>query len=189
MLNSSPPRQSYLQFHVPLDLRARWYKDARAALSGVKGVRWQNGNFHFTVAFFGDDYDVAKVQEVAEILNGELMGTIAPRISFDKLDAFTGQDGKGNLHYLNLTASHAPEEWDASVEKVRTKLKDCGYKLGPFRTHVTLARIPVGSISLEDLMDRIGRVKVPSFTLTLNKADYTYRNPYDVIREWTFPVR
>ena len=183
---TNTPRQSYLQFHVPLDRNARWYKDAMAALGGVRGVRWQNGNFHFTVAFFGDNYSIAKAAEVAEVLNGELMGTIAPCLSFDTLDAFTGN--KGEAHVLYLTASHVPDEWEALVEKVRIKLKECGYKIGPYRTHVTLARIPVGSISLEDLKERIGRVTVPSFTLILNKADYTYRAPYCVIREWAFPV-
>ena len=179
-------RPSYLQFPLSLDLRALWYRDLMAALGGVKGVRWQKGFFHVTAAFIIDEIDVAEAKKMAEVMGEELAGVAAPVLAFDKLEAFTTQGG--GMHVVYLTASRVPDEWVALIDLLQAKLIGLGYHLGPFQLHVTLARVPAGSIALEVLRGRIGRVAVPQIHSTLAKADYRfYREFKSAVREWTLP--
>ena len=94
--------KSYLQFHVPLDRRAGWYRALKAALGGVRGTRWQDGHFHVTVAFINDGVDVAGAGKLAEVMDGELAGMAAPVLSFDTLEAFTTQGGEGCIQEWTL---------------------------------------------------------------------------------------
>ena len=182
------PRRSYLQFHIPLDRGAGWFRDLNNALAGVRDVRWQPGFYHITAAFVNDKIDTAEAEEVAEILDGMLKGAAAPVVTFDTLDAFTTQGG--GTHVVYLTASRVPDEWKALVDKVRSTLKGHGYHLGPYQLHVTLARIPAKSIDLESLRERIAEVDIPAFSSTLATADYRfYREFKHAVREWTLPVR
>ena len=177
-------RPSYFQFHVPLDRRARWYRALKAALGEVRGVRWQDGHFHVTVAFINDGVDVAEAGKLAEVMDGELAGMAAPVLTFDTLEAFTTQGG--GMHIVYLTASRVPDEWAAFVDRLRAKLIGLDYHLGPFQLHVTLARVPAGSIGLDALRHRIGRVAAPQISSTLMKADYRfYREFKRAVREWT----
>ena len=176
--------KTYLQFHVPLDRRARWYRALKAALGGVRGTRWQDGHFHVTVAFINDEVDLAGAGKLAEVMNGELAGMAAPVLTFDTLEAFTTRGG-GGMHIVYLTASRVPEEWAAFVDRLRAKLIGLGYHLGPFQLHVTLARVPAGSIGLEDLRRRIGRVDAPELSSTLAKADYRFYREFKwAVRKW-----
>ena len=176
--------KSYLQFHLPLDRRAGWYRALKAALGGVRGTRWQDGHFHVTVAFINDGVDVAEAGKLAEVMDGELAGMAAPVLTFDTLEAFTTQEG--GMHIVYLTASRVPDEWAAFVDRLRAKLIGLDYHLGPFQLHVTLARVPAGSIGLDALRHRIGRVAAPQISSTLMKADYRfYREFKRTVREWT----
>lgn len=176
--------QSYLQLFVPLDRRARWYRALKAALGGVRGARWQDGHFHVTVAFINDEVDVAGAGKLAEVMDGELAGMAAPVVTFDTLDAFTTQ--RGGMHIVYLTASRVPEEWAAFVDRLRAKLIGLGCHLGPFQLHVTLARVPAGSIDLDTLRCHIGRVAAPQISSTLTKADYRFYREFKwAVREWT----
>ena len=86
--------KTYLQFRVPLDRGAGWYRALKAALGGVRGTRWQEGHFHVTVAFINDEVDMAGAGKLAEVMDGELAGMAAPVLNFDKLEAFTTQGGR-----------------------------------------------------------------------------------------------
>lgn len=181
-------RQSYLQLFVPLDRRAGWYRALKAALGGVRGTRWQDGHFHVTVAFINDEVDMAGAGKLAEVMDGELAGMAAPVLTFDTLDAFTTQGG--GMHVVYLTASRVPDEWAAFVDRLRATLIGLGYHLGPFQLHVTLARVPAGSIDLDALRRRIGRVEAPRIPSTLTKADYRFYREFKwAVREWTLPTR
>ena len=176
--------KSYLQFHLPLDRRAGWYRALKAALGGVRGTRWQDGHFHVTVAFINDGVDVAEAGKLAEVMDGELAGMAAPVLTFDTLEAFTTQGG--GMHIVYLTASRVPDEWAAFVDRLRAKLIALGYHLGPFQLHVTLARVPAGSIDLEELRARLVRIDVPKMSLALTKADYRFYREFKwAVREWT----
>lgn len=176
--------QSYLQFHVPLDRRAGWYRAVKRALGGVKP---QEGHFHITVAFIKDEIDLVKAKKVAEILDEELKGMTAPTFVFDTVDAFLSDNRVKSI--VNLTASRVPEEWVAFVDRIRTRLSSAGYHLGSYRLHVTLARVPIKNIGLEALQARLARIAVPPMSLTLTKADYRFFQEYDwFVKEWPFSV-
>ena len=178
------PGKTYLQFLVPLNRRAGWYRALKAALDGVRGTRWQDGHFHVTVAFINDEVDVAGAGKLAEVIDGELAGMAAPVLTFDTLEAFTTQGG--GMHIVYLTASRVPNEWAAFVDRQRAKLIGLGYHLGPFQLHVTLARVPAGSIDLEELRAGLVRIDVPKMSLALTKVDYRFYREFKwAVREWT----
>ena len=109
---------------------------------------------------------------------------ISPVLTFDMVEAFKTQGG--GMHIVYLTASRVPDEWAAFVDRLRAKLIGLGYHLGPFRLHVTLARVPAGSIGLDDLRRRIGRVNAPPLSSTLTKADFRFYREFKwAVREWT----
>lgn len=175
---------TYLQFFVPLDRRAGWYRAVERALGRVKP---QEGHFHITVAFIKDEIDLVGAGKVAEILDEELKGMTAPTFVFDSVGAFLSENREKSI--VNLTASRVPEEWVAFVDRIRTRLSSAGYHLGPYRLHVTLARVPIKYIGLEALQARLARIAVPPMSLTLTNADYRfYREFKRAIREWTMPV-
>ena len=152
---------TYLQFFVPLDRRAGWYRAVERALGRV---RPQEGHFHITVAFIKDEIDLVGAQQVAEILDEELKGMTAPTFVFDTVDAFLSESRVKSI--VNLTASRVPEEWVAFVDRIRTRLSSAGYHLGPYRLHVTLARVPIKYIGV-----------------------YRFFQEYDwFVKEWSLPV-
>lgn len=184
-MNDPVLRRSYLQFHVPLDMRAQWYEDLKEALDGVEGARWQNGHFHVTAAFINDEIGPEEAGKVSGALDDVLRNVTAPVIRFDSIKAFTTRGG--GEHVVYLAASDVPEELETLVGKVRERLEESGYRLGPFRLHVTLARIPSGSIGLEALRRRLQGVGAPDLTRALKKADYRfYREFRRTVREWSF---
>ena len=173
--------QTYLQLFVPLDRGAGWYRAVERALGRV---RPQDGHFHITVAFINDEIDLVGAKKVVEILDKELKGMAAPTLVFDTVDAFSGQ--KSGKSVVNLTASQVPEEWVTFVNRIRARLSSAGYHLGPYRLHVSLARVPLAIIGLEELRARLARIDVPKMSLTLTKADYRFYREFKwAVREWT----
>lgn len=174
-------KESYLQIHVPLDNNSPWFRDLRAALDKV-AKRWYT-RFHITIAFIEDELDINEARKVADLLYSTLSGAGPLDITFDKLDAFTNQSG--SEYIVNLTASNDQPALTDLVNKVRTKLTEHGYHLGPYRLHVTLSRIKTNDIDLKPLQDIIGTVKIQPFTLSLSRADYRFlKERTNTIREW-----
>lgn len=180
--------QSYLQFCVLLRVhRSKWYLGLKAALGGVRGVNWHRvESFHITAAFIenlpGPDGDA----RVVSLLDEELKGLLAMDVTFDTVVAFTGTGG--DKHYVCLSATEPAPALTEVIDKIRANLEAHGYCLGPYRFHVTLAEIPAGSIGLKELQSRVGSVSVPTFSLTLTKADYRFKGAKKAIRPWTLPV-
>ena len=77
-----------------------------------------------------------------------------------------------------------PEERVAFVDRIRARLSSVGYHLGPYRLHVTLARVPSAIIGLEELRARLARIDVPEMPRTLTKADYRFKGAKESIKEW-----
>ena len=173
-------KESYLQIHVPLDYNSPWFQHLRAALAKV--TREWHRSFHITLAFIKDKLDIIAAREVANLLYSVLSGVGPLSITFDKLDAFPNQ--KGTQHIVNLTASRDQPALTDIVNKVRTKLIEHGYNLGPYRLHVTLSSIKVTDIDLEPLQEIIGSVKMQPFTLTLYRADYRFLGETNTIKKW-----
>ena len=183
----STPLQSYLQFCVPLRVhRSKWYLGLKAALGGVRDVSWHSEErFHVTAAFIknlpGPDEDA----RVVSLLDKDLKGLPSMDITFDTVVAFTGTGG--DKHYVCLSAMEPPSALTDVIGKIRARLTALGYCLGPYRFHVTLADIPVGSIGLKELQARVGSVSVPRFSLTLTRAEYrAFKRPLPEIPAWTF---
>ena len=116
------------------------------------------------------------------MLDEELKGMTAPAFVFDTVDAFPAENSEKNIVYL--TASQVPEEWVAFVDRVRARLSSAGYHLGPYRLHVTLARVPLECIGLEALQARLARIDVPKMPRTLTRADYRFKGAKESIKEW-----
>ena len=111
----------------------------------------------------------------------------APTFVFDTVDAFLSESRVKSI--VNLAASRVPEEWVAFVDRIRTRLSSAGYHLGPYRLHVTLARVPIKYIGVDALRARLARIDVPKMSLTLTKADYRFFQEYDgFVKEWSLPV-
>ena len=175
--------KTYLQFRVPLDRGAGWYRAVERALGRV---RPQDGHFHMTVAFINDEIDLVGAEKVVEILDEELHGMTAPTLIFDTVDAFRGQNSGKSI--VNLTASRVPEEWVACVNRIRSRLSGAGYHLDSYRLHVTLAYVPQKLIGLETLRASLARIAVPPMSLTLTKADYRFKGTEEGIWVWPLPV-
>ena len=176
------PLQSYLQLRVPLLVKdSKWHQCLKASLGGVRGVNWHSeGRFHITAAFIQDMLNPIGLDQITTILREELQGFSSVDVTFDTIVAFTGTGG--DKHYVCLSATELAPALTDIIGKIRAKLTAHGYCLGPFRFHVTLAEIPVGSIELEGLRSRIGGVSVPSFTLALKRIEYrTYERPSRLI--------
>lgn len=179
--------QSYLQFCVPLRVtRSKWYLGLKASISGVRDVNWHRvESFHITAAFIkhlpGPDGDA----RVVSLLDEALKDLQAMDITFDTVVAFTGTSG--DKHYVCLSATEPAPALTDVIGKIRAKLEAHGCCLGPYRFHVTLADIPVGNIGLKELQARIGSVTVPTFALTLTRAEYrAFRRPLPEIPAWPF---
>ena len=173
-------KESYLQIHVPLDYNSPWFQHLRGALAKVSR-KWHR-HFHITVAFIKDELNINAAREVANLLYSVLSGVGPLSITFDKLDAFPNE--AGSQHIVNLTASCDQPALTDIVNKVRTKLIEHGYNLGPYRLHVTLSSIKVTDIDLEPLQEIIGSVKMQPFTLTLYRADYRFLGETNTIKKW-----
>ena len=180
-------RPSYLQFRVPLRVtRSKWYLGLKASLGGVRSVNWHSErSFHITAAFIKNLPGLDGDARVVSLLNEELKGLPVMDITFDTVVAFTGTGG--DKHYVCLSATEPAPALTDVIGKIRAKLTAHGYSLDPYRFHVTLADIPVGSIGLKELQARIGSIFVPTFTLTLTRAEYrAFQRPLPEIPAWPF---
>lgn len=180
--------QSYLQFCVPLRVtRSKWYLGLKASLGGVRGVNWHSEkSFHITAAFIKNLSGPDEGARVVSLLDEDLKGLPSMDITFDTVVAFTGTGG--DKHYVCLSATEPAPVLTEVIGKIRANLEAHGYSLGPYRFHVTLAEIPVGNIGLKELQARVGSVSVPTFSLTLTKADYRFKGAKTAVRPWTLPI-
>jgi 2'-5' RNA ligase len=109
----------------------------------------------------------------------------APHLTFNKIEAFTSNSGKE--HIVGLTSTRQEEEFRNLIEGLRNEATNLGAHLEDYRLHVTLARVPVNVISLQELEKIIANIPLREFTLALTNIDYNYRtkNPKErVIEKW-----
>ena len=143
-------------------------------------------SFHLTAAFIKNLPGADKDARVVSLLDRDLKGLPSMDINFDTVVAFTGTGG--DKHYVCLSAAEPAPALTDVIDKIRARLTAHGYCLDPYRFHVTLAEIPVVSIGLKELQSRVGSVSVPTFSLTLTKADYRFKGAKKAVRPWTFHV-
>lgn len=180
------PKQSYVQIHVPLDTSALWYQNLKNALANTH-VRWQNDGFHITAAFIEDKLDEKGIIQATRVLDGVSGSVSKAFILFNKLDAFTTNGGQQHVVYLTAPAAYVSLEHVLLVKRVRTALETSGYHLGPYKLHVTLARIPVSEISLQALKETLSTISLPIINSTLTSASYCFLKDHaHPIKGWNF---
>ena len=167
--------KNYLAISVPLCQDAHWFSQLRGALSHVT-VRWQKGHYHSTIAFMNEMPEASMLEEY-------FTRQTAPTLTFDKLDAFS----TSSEHILCITSSKPSEAFMSLVLTLRKQLIESKC-LPPqdFLLHVTLARIPIKAIALDDLKALIAPICIPSFTMTLTEVKHIiYKG--DTIKSWELP--
>ena len=167
--------KNYLAISVPLRQDAHWFSQLRGALSHVT-VRWQKGHYHSTIAFMNEMPEASMLEEY-------FTRQTAPTLTFDKLDAFS----TSSEHILCITSSKPSEAFMSLVLTLRKQLIESKC-LPPqdFLLHVTLARIPIKAIALDDLKALIAPICIPSFTMTLTEVKHIiYKG--DTIKSWELP--
>ena len=167
--------KNYLAISVPLCQDAHWFSQLRGALSHVT-VRWQKGHYHSTIAFMNEMPEASMLEE-------HFTRQTAPTLTFDKLDAFS----TSSEHILCITSSKPSEAFMSLVLTLRKQLIESKC-LPPqdFLLHVTLARIPIKAITLDDLKALIAPICIPSFTMTLTEVKHIiYKG--DTIKSWELP--
>ena len=167
--------KNYLAISVPLCQDAHWFSQLRGALSHVT-VRWQKGHYHSTIAFMNEMPEASMLEE-------HFTRQTAPTLTFDKLDAFS----TSSEHILCITSSKPSEAFMSLVLTLRKQLIESKC-LPPqdFLLHVTLARIPIKAIALDDLKALIAPICIPTFTMTLTEVKHIiYKG--DTIKTWELP--
>ena len=167
--------KNYLAISVPLCQDAHWFSQLRGALSHVT-VRWQKGHYHSTIAFMNEMPEASMLEEY-------FTRQTAPTLTFDKLDAFS----TSSEHILCITSSKPSAAFMSLVLTLRKQLIEAKC-LPPqdFLLHVTLARIPIKAIALDDLKALIAPICIPSFTMTLTEVKHIiYKG--DTIKSWELP--
>ena len=163
--------KNYVEICVGISPSAKWYQALRKEIRG-RDVKWNpKGRFHITALFADDD---SKKEEMTRALDSTLRSRTAPRLTFDKIEVFTGLSGKE--HIVNLTSSCPEKEFTEMVESIRGVAERLGVSIEDYRLHVTLARVPVELATLEDLKARVGKIVVPKFSLPLTEVRYRYYN-------------
>ena len=173
-------KQNYLEIHVRINTSSSWFGGLQERMRQLH-VGCKKG-FHITAAFLNDD---KLKDDLCEVFERTLSHRKAPHLTFNRLEAFTSMSGKE--HIVCLTSSQPEVEYLAIVEDLRNEALKIGADLEPYRLHVTLARVPVKIISLEDLQELVAGIKLREFKLALTTIEYRYRNPNlkeGLIKSW-----
>lgn len=170
---------TYLSINVPVCKNAKWYNWLLDELESVD-VRWQHGHYHITLAYLDETPEGV---DIGSVISTKVVGMAAPSLTFDKLDAFTG--GSGKEHIVYLTVSNVPESFSSWVTEIRKDIVSAGGVINSgFKLHVTLGRVDVDKISLEELQDRINKVHIPSFSLRLSELEYMEPKVHKLLKGW-----
>lgn len=175
--------KSYLEIKVPITFNEPWFEQLRDLMDGIN-VSWQRGHYHITIAFL--DNSPRKVNLNAG-LNDRLQETVAPAITFDKLDAFSTRGDQS--HVVHLTATQVPADFMSLVNDIRGhfKAKGCAMQTA-FRLHVTLGRVKDRNVNLQKLLDIISRVDLPAETLDLTNVEFLTYPDHRTLGKWDLPL-
>jgi 2'-5' RNA ligase len=76
-------------------------------------------------------------------------------------------------------------ELKAFINNIREELKRQGCNISqPFRLHITLGKVPTNRIALDDLVQAVSSVYLPTFQLPLEKLLYIDQQKYQVLKSW-----
>lgn len=158
--------KSYLEIYVPITFEDSWFKEMRASFDHIP-VIWQKGYYHITMAFCDETPDNINIPS---ILDKYFRNLNAPKICFNKLDAFQATSG---MYIVNLGTDDIPTSFSELVKNVRKDLTIAGCVLeSDFMLHVTLGRIKDTNIQFTDIKELVSSIPQPVITLSLNDVDY-----------------
>ena len=164
--------QNYLEIVVPIRLDTKWHQSLVKELSAVQTkIEWLGeGTHHQTLVFINDGSLVDQLKTKFSKIR------IKPiTLTIDKLEAFT--TGAGDKHVVCLTSSKLPAELQNLAENAR-KLADsleANYDKRPLKLHITLCKIPSGTVSLEDVKSILAKIQLPVFNCCLREIQYRYK--------------
>ena len=163
-------RQTLLKIEVPLRLNTRWYNALKQAfMSAGIHVDWQLGGFHITAVFMYDDTQKDTLKTIFEHI---ISHHVAPELTFDKIDAFTGK--KSGKHIVNLTSTNPSHEYSSFINELRAAAIETGAQLEDYRLHVTLGRISSSRASLDTVQKIVSSVRLEPFSVILKNAIFKY---------------
>jgi len=163
-------RQTLLKIEVPLRLNTRWYNALQQAfMSAGIHVDWQLGGFHITAVFMYDDTQKDTLKTIFEHI---ISHHVAPELTFDKIDAFTGK--KSGKHIVNLTSTNPSHEYSSFINELRAAAIETGAQLEDYRLHVTLGRIHSSRASLDTVQKIVSSVRLEPFSVILKNAIFKY---------------
>jgi len=162
-------KQNYLEIHVGISTRAKWYLELQKKMNRLN-VECKKSRFHITALFMNDD---ALKNEIIEAFDRTFDHRYDPHLTFNKLEAFTSKSGEE--HVVNLTSTQPGVEFRKLVENLRNCAIKLGVHIEDYRLHVTIAKVPVSLISLENLQKLIAEINLPEFTLVLKTIEYRYK--------------
>lgn len=159
-----------LKIEVPLGLNTRWYNALQQAfLSAGIPVNWQSSGLHITAIFMYDDTQKDTLKTIFEHI---ISHHVAPELTFDKLDAFTGK--KSGKHIVNLTSTNPSPEYSSLINDLRAAVIEAGAQLEDYRLHVTLGRIHSVRTSLDTVLNILSSVRLKPFSVLLKNAIFKY---------------
>ena len=174
-------RQTLLKIAVPLRLNTRWYNALQQAfMSAGIHVDWQLGGFHITAVFMYDDTQKDTLKTIFEHI---ISHHVAPELTFDKLDAFTGK--KSGKHIVNLTSTNPSTEYSSLIKELRAAAIEAGAQVEDYRLHVTFGRIPGYRASLGTVQEILSSVRLESFSVILKNTIFKYLDG-EQIGFWNF---
>lgn len=162
-------KSNYLEIHVGINTRAKWFLELQRKMKEIN-VECKDRRFHITALFMKDD---AQKDKLIEAFDRILVHSYAPHLTFDKLDVFTSKSGIE--HIVNLSSAQPEEEFCQLVEILRKCATEQGAHIEDFRLHVTIAKVPVGKITLEELQKKIAGINFRKFRLALTTIEYRYK--------------
>ena len=162
-------KENYIEIHVGISTKAQWYLELQRKMKRL-GVECKDRRFHITALFMKDD---AQKDKLIEAFDRILVHSYAPHLTFDKLDVFTSKSGIE--HIVNLSSAQPEEEFCQLVEILRKCATEQGAHIEDFRLHVTIAKVPVGKITLEELQKKIAGINFRKFRLALTTIEYRYK--------------
>ena len=170
---------NYVEMLVGLQTDKQWFRDLQGTMKKLR-VSCKK-HFHITALFLKNDTHKDKLKAA---LDKKLGYQHAPRLTFDKLDAFTRRSG--DQHIVCLTSTQPEPEFARLIDDLHDTAVELGASPDDFRLHVTLARVPANRISLAELQKLLSEIPFRPFTLDLTEVEYRYLNG-GVISKWHLP--
>lgn len=158
--------KTYLEIQVPIKYDDCWFKELRQSFDGMP-VRWQQGYYHITMAFCDETPEDI---DLPSILDKHFADFEAPAFEFEKIDAFTANNGM-TIVYLGM--NDIPTEFLSKVDNIRKDLKAAGCNIeSDFLLHVTLGRIADSSLSLASIKSITDSFSLPLISLQLTDIEH-----------------